>query len=104
MIEKKMRHVWNSKTVIDHYILASGNKEPTAKQVLDYITDRDWCSDYELHRYESNDTASLMQRINLLWVWPLFVITIPFQWICTGGFGLKRDSRMGRIVSWFIKL
>ena len=61
-------------------------------------------SEYVIYKYDDNDDSTLLNRLNVLWLYPLFIITIPFQWIFTGSVGIKRNSRIGRIVDSLFKI
>ena len=76
-------------------ILAELPENATAKDALNYLIDDD--SDYVVYRYDSSE-RTIFNRINLLWVWPLFILSIPLQWLFTGSYGIKRHTTMGRIL------
>ncbi len=81
-------------------------KNPTADEVLNHLLgdSNGWNdSDYVIYKYEYNQKRSLFNRLNYLWVWPLFILSIPFVWIFTGDYGLKRTSKIGSVVDWLIK-
>lgn len=40
--------------------------------------------------------VKIWQRINQLWFVPVFILTIPFQWLFTGSYGLNDDSMLGK--------
>lgn len=56
---------------------------------LHHIVDRDWFYP---------DDVKLWQRINQLWVVPLLVLTIPFQWLFKGYVGFKNESKLGALL------
>ncbi len=39
--------------------------------------------------------ATFLQRINRLWFVPLYLLTIPFQWIIKGRVGFESTSKFG---------
>lgn len=86
-------------------VLSELGKSPTAEDVLDYLLgDYNGCrSDYTVYKYERSK-KSILNRFNLLWVWPLFLITTPFQWMITGSTGVRRGSRIGEIVNALVRL
>lgn len=81
-------------------------EEPTAKEVLKYmIGDSDgWCNgEFVVYRYSEKTKRNLLQRFNMLWFMPLFVISIPIQYLLTGSWGASRNSKIGRVIDWLIK-
>lgn len=77
-----------------------GLENATASEILDhFFGDYDgWvCSDYTIRKYEPVK-ETLMQRFNLLWVYPLFLIAAPFRWLIFGRAGFKTESRTYRII------
>jgi len=108
MIEKNKRRMdyWNVKKIIDETIEQSGIKEPTAKDVLHHILgDKEgWSgSDYVIYKYSDNSKRNFIQRVNTIWVYPLFIITIPFQFLFLGNCGVNRNSKIGKLINWLIK-
>lgn len=109
MIEKnkRRRDYFNIKTIIKETEEARGIKNPTAKEVLEYmIGDSDgWCNgEYTLWKYEEVNKKNFIQRLNMLWVYPLFILTIPLQYLFTGSFGVNKNTRIGRVINWLVKL
>lgn len=47
---------------------------------------------------ESRD-ATFWQRLNRLWFVPLYLLTIPFQWLIRGRIGFETTSRVGAFFS-----
>lgn len=47
---------------------------------------------------ESRD-ATFLQRLNRLWFVPLYLLTIPFQWLIRGRMGFESTSKVGAFVS-----
>lgn len=87
-------------------ILAELGEDKSAEALLDNLLgDQDrWVnSDYRIFKYQCVQKRSIWNRLNYIWVWPLFICTIPFSWILTGSWGLERDSKVGKVVDWLIK-
>lgn len=106
-IDKRRLDYWSTDSIITDTINGTGIENPTAKDVLTYmIGDRDnWCGgDYVVYRYNHKKKRTLIQRLNMLWVYPLFIINIPLQYLFTGDVGLNRNSKAGKIVHWLVKL
>jgi len=56
--------------------------EASVDDVLDYLlgdTDGYSDSDYVLYKYTYNQKRSIFNRLNYLWVCPLFILSIPFS-------------------------
>lgn len=85
----------------------TGKENPTADDVLELIIGKDEydynTGDYILYKERNNTKRNFIQRVNLLWVWPLMVLSIPFVYLFTGNFGVSMNSRLGRIVDFLIK-
>lgn len=47
---------------------------------------------------ESRD-ATFWQRLNRLWFVPLYLLTIPFQWLVRGRMGFESTSKVGALIS-----
>jgi hypothetical protein len=60
-------------------------------------------SDYRVIKYTNVQKRSIGNRLNYLWVWPIFICTIPFSWVLTGTYGLDRNSKVGKVVDWLVK-
>lgn len=64
-------------------------------------------SDYVIYRYDNGSEwglsrkTTLLQRFNMIWVWPLFMITVPFQWLFLGKVGINGHSKFGK---WILKI
>lgn len=75
----------------------------TAKQLLDLLygdVNNDFTSDYKvLFERDPYIESTKLQRFNLFWVWPLWLITIPFQYIIRGEYGVKKETRLGQILT-----
>jgi hypothetical protein len=57
-------------------------------------------SDFKLvHKLNPYIKSKWWQRINRLWVFPLFLCTIPFQWIIRGETGIATESDLGIILT-----
>lgn len=63
------------------------NDEQFAYQVVD---NTEWM--------ESRD-ATFWQRLNRLWFVPLYLLTIPFQWLIRGRMGFESTSKVGAAIS-----
>ncbi len=69
------------------------------------------CIDYDLsqnqYAYQVVDNAEwvgrcdakLWQRLNRLWFVPVYMLTIPFQWLIRGKVGFEVTSKLGLICS-----
>ncbi len=110
MLEKKKRrkdyYSINSiiKDVKENMRLADP-ENPTAKEVLTYMIgdSEGWVNgEYRVYKYTDSDGRTLIQRINLLWFFPLFILSIPFQYLITGDWGINRNTKIGRAVEWLV--
>ncbi len=104
--EKRRNDHWTIDTIIKETKDTNGTDNPTAKEVLEYmIGDSDnWTNgDYVVYKYAKTKRRNFIQRVNMLWVYPLFVITIPLQYLFLGDWGLNRNNKVGKIVDWLVK-
>ena len=78
--------------------------EPTVSNVLDHLFGKNEYDnpDYVIYRYEESRDRSFMQRFNSLWVFPIFIISIPIQWLMMGQIGISRHTKLGRIVNFLV--
>ena len=82
-------------------------EEVTTTDVLEYLlgNNEDWNgSDYVVYKYNERSDRSFLQRFNMLWIYPLFILTIPFQFLFLGNTGVNRNSKIGKIVDKLVKL
>jgi hypothetical protein len=70
-----------------------------ASDLLEYLLED---SEYSIRKY-NHTQKSIFNRINMLWVYPLFLIQMPFQWLLCGDTGYKRESRVGRVLDLLVK-
>ena len=108
MIEKSKRRCdyFGAKSIIENCKSETGEENPTAKQVVQYMIgdcDRWTGGDYVIYKYSDKSKRSFLNRLNLYWVYPLFIITIPFQFLFFGEIGVNRNSKVGRIVDRLVK-
>lgn len=82
-----------------------GMENPTANQVLEHLLgDADgWiASNYTVRAYEDIKTTTI-QRLNALWVYPLYVLIVaPIKWVLTGCTGVKTESRFYGILKFLL--
>lgn len=75
----------------------------TVNQLLDLLYgnyNSDFESDYKvLFERDPYIESTKLQRFNLFWVWPLWLITIPFQYIIRGEYGVKKETKLGQILT-----
>ena len=113
MLEKKKRRndYYSISSIIDDakqnaYNIAD-RENPTAEEVLTYmIGNQDhWTGgEYVVYQYNKVKPRSFIQRLNMLWVFPLFFVSIPFQYLFLGDWGVNRNSKIGKAINWLVKL
>lgn len=72
----------------------------SASDLLDYLLED---CEYSIRKYERTH-KSIFNRINMLWVYPLFLLQMPFQWLLCGDTGFKRESRIGKVLNFLVKI
>lgn len=55
-----------------------------------HVVDKDWFY---------HDDVKMWQRLNQLWVVPLLIVSIPFQWLFKGSHGFGNGSKLAKIIS-----
>lgn len=52
-------------------------------------------------KWKRQRDAKFWQRLNRLWFIPIWILTIPFQWLIRGRIGFENESRVAKL---FVKL
>ena len=53
-------------------------------------------------RWIDNSHPNLIQRINIIWVYPVFFIMVPFRYLVFGKVFVNVDSKFGAILRYLI--
>lgn len=57
-------------------------------------------SNYKIYHYKDPYTKSTWRnRLNTLWLVPLWFIVSPFIWLFTGQFGINQHSKLGKWIA-----
>jgi hypothetical protein len=113
MIEKSKtrKGYYSVNSILEEVKECFGVDEPTAKDVLKYLLgngdEHGFVNNYSsfvVYKYDEISKRNIFQRFNMLWVYPLFFLTIPFQFLFTGQIGFNRNSKIGRIVNWLVNV
>lgn len=69
-----------------------------AKEVLDLLFDED--GDYIVYHFSDpyTDKTSVIQRLNLVWVWPSLFLICPIKWMITGEFAFNSHTKFAKIL------
>ena len=99
-LERKSNYVYEytKNSILNDATNQLGDKF-SAGDLLDYLLED---SEYSIRKY-NHTQKSIFNRINMLWVYPLFLIQMPFQWLLCGDTGYKRESRVGRVLDFLVK-
>lgn len=66
---------------------------------LSFLFTEGWNSQYVIrNRYQKPPETKFIHRFNALWVYPFFLITIPFRYLIYGHIDLSKDSKLGRLI------
>lgn len=107
MLERDKSRVRYKSRILEE-LSAEGVPNPTAEEVLNFLLGDPayHCSgsDYYVYKYKRKKPRTVFQRFNFLWVFPVFLVSLPFQWVFTGQTGITRNSRIGKVVDWLVKL
>lgn len=53
-----------------------------------------------VYRWNPDIKNTPMQRFNMLWVWPLYMLTVaPYNYITKGDTGVERESKLGKLLN-----
>lgn len=81
-------------------------KDMTGQEVVDALFgnyDNEYFSNFHVRYYYKSSKRTIWNRLNLLWVWPVFLIVAPFSYIIRGEIGVNRTSKIGKIVDYLVK-
>lgn len=68
----------------------------TPEGLIQFLFDDEIESDYVVYRYkEQYDKTTLSQRLNRIWVLPIWFVVAPFKWLLTGSSGVNQHSKYG---------
>jgi len=74
----------------------------TVKAALDVIYgtyDNDYRSDFVIkHKFIKTPKQTILQRLNTLWVYPTFIVMMPFRYVVFGDAKVSEDSNFGKIL------
>lgn len=74
----------------------------TPEGLIEYLFDDDIGSDYIVYRFkEQYDKTTLIQRLNRIWVTPIWFVIAPFKWLFTGSSGVNQHTKLGE---WLAKI
>ena len=72
----------------------------TKQQLLDYLFDDDSNGEYVvIPRFYEYEKRTVIQRLNHLWVIPLWLSVCWIKWIFTGETGIHQESKAGKFLS-----
>lgn len=73
----------------------------TVDDVLDIIFggyDNDYWTDFVVYRKGFHPKTTMLNRFNTIWVYPLFILCVPFRYVMFGSVGFNRDSKIGKFI------
>ena len=87
-------------------LLEIPSDDPTASDVLDHLlgTDQHDDTQYVVYKYADEVDRTFIQRFNALWVYPIFIASMPFQWLFTGRMGFSRHTKTGLMIDYLVGL
>ena len=91
---------YDAKGVLEELQANSYGKEPlTAEQALQCLFDSE-----RYYKYNYKNKRTRFNRFNMIWVYPVFICCVPFQWLSGGDTGITKTSKIGKIVDKLIRL
>ncbi len=51
------------------------------------------------NHFHTDEDATFIQRLNRLWIIPLYLVFMPFQWLFCGNTGFNHNSRLAVFLS-----
>lgn len=94
---------------LDYHIKEKSGKnlsELTKEELVELLFgnyNNDYRSDFIIKCYNNYSKRTLWNRLNLMWIYPLFIIALPFQYLITGDTGINRNTKIGRVVDRLVK-
>lgn len=81
----------------------AGGKNATADSVLEVLFPYEDYGEFKIQHwddlYNSDAKKTWWQRLNLLWVYPIFfTLVLPVQWVVKGRIGFDERTKLGRVV------
>lgn len=72
-------------------------------KVVRILKGDDWESEGPFHIVDRawfpRDEVKFWQRLNRLWFVPLYLLTVPFQWLFRGCVGFNNDSKTAKLIA-----
>ena len=68
----------------------------TADDVLSYLVEEN--DVYRIVQYSRAD-STILNRVNMLWFAPVFILSMPVQYLIKGHIGFSRNSRLGKLIT-----
>lgn len=81
--------------------ILDNHKCETIDDALDVILggyDNDYWTDLVVYRRCEDTKTTMLNRFNTLWVYPIFIVCIPFRYVLFGETGFNRDTKFGKFV------
>lgn len=76
--------------------------EPTQRRLLEFMLgDGMYGGEYTVYKYERSK-KKLWQRVNCFWVYPLFMLSAPLQFLFYGQIGANKNSRVGKVLNFLV--
>lgn len=86
--------------VIEKEMKALHGNDYTKNQLLDFLFDDDYHGDYVvIPRFYQYEKRTVAQRINYIWIVPMWLSVCWIKWIFTGETGIHQESKAGKILS-----
>lgn len=73
----------------------------TAEDLVRYLYDTD--TPYKVvRRWPEAPKQTVVNRINELWVYPLFLLCYPIRYVMFGSAQVSADSKLGKSINWLV--
>jgi hypothetical protein len=105
ILSKKLKEVYRLEFTKELKDIRGGEnfcKVTEAKIINHLFGDSDYRAESEfklVHKYSPYIKTKWWQRLNRLWVYPIFLCTLPLQWIIRGETGVETESDLGVILT-----
>lgn len=99
MMKQSIRSV--SKKDFENVIKKAGcnSAEDVSKLLYSKFNGFGYDSDYVLkYKYANIPKKTFINRLNTLWVYPIFILLIPIRYLAYGEYKINEDSNLGKIV------
>ncbi len=95
----------HSRNLYKHEVEQYLNNEncETKEDVLRILFGDDGSSDLVIkYRFPDMESSRLIHRLNTLWIYPIFILLIPFRYLMFGEYKVNEHTKLGKCLSFLL--